>query len=256
MRYRHTVVILNGNWRSASQSENAGERRRLYYVAMTRAGKTLSLAKTGDSNPFLRVLHDHHSVLVRSEPECVAPEPQELGVVYYRLSLRDVQLSFAGYRPPEYAVQRAIAGLSLGDPLQVRTYRSPRELATVDDITAGRLAQGCRVPAETGDVSASVLVIAAWDKAKSEGRYHDWLKSEHWEVVIPEIVTAVKILIPQGGGHRRNNLRTLAELSGADQSAGQPSPLVLYPAMAKKLGMVSPGESSLPVVSPYPHALF
>ena len=136
---------------------------------MTRARKTLTLAKTGDSNPFLRILHDHSSVLVRPEPEFMAPAPPELGWAYHRLSLRDVQLSFAGYRPPGHPVHRAIAGLSPGDLLQIRTDRSPWELATVDGFPVGRLAQGYRVPAETGDVSATVLAIAAWDKAKSGG---------------------------------------------------------------------------------------
>ena len=73
------AVILDGNWRSASQGEDADAPRRLYYVAMTRARKTLTLAKTGDSNPFLRILNDHPSVLVRPEPEFIAPAPQELG---------------------------------------------------------------------------------------------------------------------------------------------------------------------------------
>ncbi len=184
------VIVLDGNWRAASQGEDADAPRRLYYVAMTRARKTLTLAKTGDSNPFLRVLRDHPSALVRPEPERVAPAPPELGRAYHRLSLRDVQLSFAGYRPTEHPVHRAITQLSPGDPLLVRTDRSPWELATVDGVTVGRLAQAFKVPAEAGDVSANVLAIAAWDQTKSEGRYHDRLKSEQWEVVIPEVVTA------------------------------------------------------------------
>ena len=69
------------------------------------------------------------------------------------------------------------------------TDRTPWGLATVDGIEVGRLAQGFRVPAESVEVSATALAIASWDRTKSEGGYLDRLKSERWEVVIPEIVT-------------------------------------------------------------------
>ena len=39
-----------------------------------------------------------------------------------------------------------------------------------------------------GDVSATVLAIARWNRTKSEGTFLDRLKSDEWEVVIPEIV--------------------------------------------------------------------
>ena len=185
------VAILDGNWHTAGRGEDADAPRRLYYVAMTRARRTLTLAKTGDSNPFLGTLRSHPSVLVRQEPDRVPPASVEMGQAYHRLSLRDVQLSFAGYRPQGDPVHHAIAGLSPGDPLRVMTDRTPWGLATVDGIEVGRLAQGFKAPAGTGEVSATTLAIACWDRTKSEGGYRDRLKSERWEVVIPEIVVGI-----------------------------------------------------------------
>ena len=182
------VVILDGGWHTAGRGEDADAPRRLYYVAMTRARKTLTLARCGDSNPFLGLLRSHHSVLLRQEPDRIPAAPVEMMQAYHRLSLRDVQLSFAGYRPPDHPVHRAIARLSAGAPLHVRTDRTPWELATVDGVTVGRLARGFTFPAGTGGVSATTLAVACWDKTKSEGEYLDRLKSDHWEVVIPEIV--------------------------------------------------------------------
>ena len=185
------VVILDGSWHTSGRGEDADADapRRLYYVAMTRARKTLTLARCGDSNPFLRLLSSHPSVLVRQEPDRIPPALVEMRQAYQRLSLRDVRLSFAGYRPPDHPVHSAIAGLSAGAPLQVRTDRNPWELTTVDGISVGQLAQGFKAPAEAGGVSATVLAIACWDKTKSEGGYQGRLKSERWEVVIPEIVS-------------------------------------------------------------------
>ena len=182
------VAVLDGNWHSAGRGEDGDAPRRLYYVAMTRAKRTLTLAKTGKSNPFLQVLHGHPSVLIRPEPEYFPDAPRELEQTYYRLSLRDVQLSLAGYQPAGHPVHRAIAGLSPGDLLQVRTDRSPWELLTMDGATVGRLARSFKVPVAAGEVSATVLVIASWDRTKSDGQYQDLIKSERWEVVIPEIV--------------------------------------------------------------------
>ena len=183
------VAILDANWQTVGLGEDADAPRRLYYVAMTRARRTLTLAKTGNSNPFLEALRGHPSVLIRQEQDQSLSGFLEMDQVFHRLSLSDVQLSFAGYWPPDHPVHRAIAGLSPGDPLQVRTNRIPWELATKDGITVGRLARAFKAPAEPGEVTATALAIACWDSTKSEGTFHNNLKSERWEVVIPEIIT-------------------------------------------------------------------
>ena len=89
---------------------------------------------------------------------------------------------------PQRGSLRANLELRSGVPLHVRTDRTPWELATVDGVTVGRLARGFTFPAGTGGVSATTLAVACWDKTKSEGEYLDRLKSDHWEVVVPEIV--------------------------------------------------------------------
>ena len=183
------VVILDGKWSTANQGEDPDAPRRLYYVAMTRARLTLTLAKTGDSDPFLRDLDDHASVLVRPELEHIPPAPQQMRRSYLRLSLRDVQLGFAGYRSPNHPIHKAIADLSAGDSLSVNTDRSPWEVSTSEGTAVGRLAQAFKAPPETEDVSATVLAIARWSKSKSEATFRDRLKTDEWEVVIPEIAT-------------------------------------------------------------------
>ena len=50
------VVVLDGNWNIAGWEEDVDAPRRLYYVAMTRTRLTLTLAKSGNSNPFLQDL--------------------------------------------------------------------------------------------------------------------------------------------------------------------------------------------------------
>ncbi len=182
------VVVLDGGWSNAELREDADAPRRLYYVAMTRARRTLTLAKTGGSNPFLRLLDGYPSVLTRPGMAHLHPSPRKLRESNLRLSLRDMQLSFAGRRSPVDPIHEAIAGLSAGDPLKIRTDRTPWEIATTEGITVGKLSQAFKRPPETDAASATVLAVARWDKTKSEGEYLRLLKTDDWEVVIPEIV--------------------------------------------------------------------
>ena len=85
--------------------------------------------------------------LVRPRLEHIPPAPQQVRQSYLRLSLRDVQLSFAGYRSPSHPIHKSIAGLSAGDPLNVKTDRSPWEVETPGGITVGRVgASICATP--------------------------------------------------------------------------------------------------------------
>ena len=182
------VAILDGGWSTAGPGEDSDSPRRLYYVAMTRARLTLTLAKTGDSNPFLRLLDGHPSVLARPGLDHVPPAPSKVRESYLRLSLRDVQLSFAGRQAPAHPINKAIASLSAGGPLRIRTDRTPWEMTTTEGITVGRLSQGFKSPPGTEEASATVLAIARWNKSKSEAEYLHLLRTDEWEVVIPEIV--------------------------------------------------------------------
>jgi ATP-dependent DNA helicase RecQ len=187
LEFEH-VVILDGNWQNVTGGEDSDAPRRLYYVTMTRAKRTLTLAKVGNSNPFLRDLRGHTSVQVRPEQDNVPPAPPEMKRKYLRLSLRDVNLSFAGRKRPEDPVHQAIKRLSPGDPLRVKTDKNPWELTATDGTTVGRLAQSFDVPEGVNEASAIKLAIATWDKERSEGQCQHLLKCDRWEVVIPEIV--------------------------------------------------------------------
>ena len=153
------VAIQDGNWHTAGKGEDTDAPRRLYYVAMTRARRTLTLAKTGES------IHSSE---------------------YFAVTLQFwFGRSRTGFLPPLWKWDRHTTGL------RVMTDRTPWGLAAVDGIEVGRLAQGFKAPAGTGEVSATTLAIACWDRTKSEGSYRDRLKSERWEVVVPEIVVGI-----------------------------------------------------------------
>ena len=181
------VVVLDGGWNKVGRSEDADAPRRLYYVAMTRARQTLTLTCFDESHPFQATLHDHPSVLHRP-PVAVPPPTQEMTTCYQRLRLRDVDLSFAGRYQTSKPVHRAIAALSPGDPLRVRTTRQPWQLLDRSGDMVGRLAKGYKPSAAMRLQSATVLAVVTRSRTDSEPQYQDTLKCEEWEVVVPELV--------------------------------------------------------------------
>ena len=181
------VVVLDGGWNSVGRGEDADAPRRLYYVAMTRARQTLALTCFERPHSLQTMLHAHPSVLHRP-PVALPPYPPEMTTRYQRLSLRDVDLGFAGRQPASNPVQRAITALSPGDPLRVRTTQQPWALLDRAGNVVGRLAKGYTPPDAMRLQSATVLAVVTRSRADSEPQYQDALKCEKWEVVVPELV--------------------------------------------------------------------
>ena len=183
------VVVLDGEWDRIGRNEDKDAQRRLYYVAMTRARNTLTLARLSPQfNPFLLALHDSPAVLERDAPTDLPPVRSELERRYQQPGLRGVFLSFTGYRPPNDPVHRAIAALSPGDSLQLREDSGRWELVNDGGTVVGRLSGNFAHPEEMRCISATVMAIITWDKESSGPEFEQNLRSEKWEVVVPELV--------------------------------------------------------------------
>ncbi|MDE2822802.1 MAG: RecQ family ATP-dependent DNA helicase, partial [Chloroflexota bacterium] len=182
------VVVLDGGWERFQHGEDADAPRRLYYVAMTRARKTLALTRLSGRNRLQGPLVDCPAVL-RREAESALPEASpELSRRYRRLTLRDVFLSFAGYHVPGHSVHAAIADLAPGDALGVRVRPSRWELLDRNGTVVGHLARGFEGVAGMRCTKATVLAVATWDRERSEPDYQGHLRCDAWEVVVPELV--------------------------------------------------------------------
>ena len=180
------VVVLDGGWDHVGRGEDPDAPRRLYYVAMTRARHTLTMARFPNAYPFLDGLTDAASVLGRSESLMDPPLLPELSRRYRRMSLSDVVLSFAGYRSPSHPVHCAIATLSPGDPLQVRCESGRWELLDQGGVVVGRLASGVEGLDGMRCSFGRVLAVVRWGREYSEPEYVDRLKCDSWEVFEPD----------------------------------------------------------------------
>ena len=203
------VAVLDGGWNQPGKGEDPDAPRRLYYVAMTRARQTLALVRfggsslaphpnfarepeapayAGRSHPLPHAFADGGPVLYRS-PAGVLPETPELARQYRQPGLEEINLGFAGRHHRQNRVHRAIAALSPGDSLEVRVDEQGRwNLLDGSGTAVGRLAASFKAPAGTPLRSATVHAIVSWSREQSEVNFHNGLKCDDWEVVVPELV--------------------------------------------------------------------
>jgi ATP-dependent DNA helicase RecQ len=156
---------------------------------MTRARKTLALARFNGAHAQLDNLPDGASVLYRAANALPALSP-ELARHYPRLTLRDVDIGFAGRRGPDHAVHQTIAALSPGAPLRLQRGHERWVLVDGKGNTVGWLARGYAPPAGMNCIAASVAAIIVRQREDSELEYHSRLRCERWEVVVPGLVFA------------------------------------------------------------------
>jgi len=183
------VAVLDGAWDQVGKNEDRDAPRRLLYVAMTRACQTLTLARMSRRNSLLGGLAEEPSILRRAAAELPAPAP-ELARVYQRLTLRDVYLGFAGRWEAHAPVHRAIAALTVGEPLQLAFLGGRWALQNMSGTQVGQLADSYAPPQGMDCVSAHVGAIVVWHKSDSKPEYQHLASCEDWEVVVPEFAFA------------------------------------------------------------------
>ena len=91
------VVILDGGWERQSYGEDRDATRRLYYVAMTRARRSLALLSMVDRHPIIQGLDDP-ALLIRAQSQ----DPIDISDcerLYQTLNPSDVDLGYAGRLP-------------------------------------------------------------------------------------------------------------------------------------------------------------
>ena len=182
------VVVLDGDWARVGKDEDGDAPRRLYYVAMTRAMRTLTLMRLPGPHPFQDALKGAPATIFRDAPAALPAPAPELARSYRRFRLGDVFLSFSGYRHPGHPVHGAIAALSPGDPLQVRAGPDRWELLDRNGTVVGQLARTFRPPPGMRCEYAAVMAIVRWDRERSEPQFQANLRADSWEVVVPELV--------------------------------------------------------------------
>jgi ATP-dependent DNA helicase RecQ len=178
------VVILNGGWNSLSQGEDGEAPRRLFYVAMTRARRSLAVVTSGE-HVFVRADSDSEVLRKVEMPRRIdLPEPDQ----YQVPDQTSVDLSYAGRLPSTNQTHSAIAAAKVDDPVMLELRDGKWMILDQDRRILGRMAGSWAPPDGTTLVSGKVGAIVRWRKSDNEERYQTYIKHEEWETVLPELI--------------------------------------------------------------------
>ena len=177
LEFDHVLILDGGGWSGAGDDE-----RRLFYVAMTRARKTLTLCESaGGRHAFLR---DLGQLPLRSRPSGFQADCR----LAHRTWMADpsqVFLSWPGYFAVTASVHKAIATLEVGSSLKLRPCTNGKpgwEAADLNGIAVIRMAQDFKPLPGIIEVRVSAIQVRKAKKG-DDGN----LRCRRWELVLPEI---------------------------------------------------------------------
>ncbi len=178
------VVILNGDWQAPSKGEDGDAPRRLLYVAMTRARRSLALLTQG-THPDLSAAQD--AVLTRRVESKTAKLPNR-SQHYQMPDLKLVDLSWAGRLGTGHASIKAITAARVGDPVTLVQDGQTWLIRDRDNETLGRMSRAYTPPDGLSFVRGEIGAIVLWRKSDNEEDYRKYIKQVDWEAVLPELV--------------------------------------------------------------------
>lgn len=178
------VAILDGGWDRTSKGEDADAPRRLFYVAMTRARRSLTVLGQGRRHAF--VSDDSPAVLARRvDPALPSRKFQIYSYVLPEMSL--VDLSFAGRLRDGSGPLTAISEAQVGDPLNLRRTQDRWEILDAKGRRLGRMARRFAPPEGKAFIRGMVGAIVRWRAEDSEEKYRAQFHRADWETVLPEL---------------------------------------------------------------------
>ena len=180
------VVILDGGWNRSSNGEDSDAGRRLYYVAMTRARRSLAVVSMESRHPFID--HLDGPAVVRRAPHVNRGDVAKCRKFYRTLDLSEVDLDFAGRLANGHRALRALDTLAAGDQVSLR--RDGERVLIVDrhDVAVGRLARKFEPPRDATFVEGTVFAIITRYRSDSAKDFQSKLRRDRWSVVLPELV--------------------------------------------------------------------
>jgi len=185
LEFDHVLILDGDGW-----GDRRDEERRLFYVAMTRARKTLTICEqVKGAHSFTKYLN---AISLRSRPE-VPVVTNGLGNRIWIADPEQVVLSWPGYFGPKAPIHKAINHLNYGDSLLLR-HRSDGnpgwELADGEGTVVTRMAKRF-TPPEGKIVSVRVGCILT---RIAKGSEIEQTKIPEWELILPEIEYSPAIL--------------------------------------------------------------
>ena len=180
------VVILDGGWDWLPNGDDRDAERRLYYVAMTRARRSLALLSMEAHHPLIGNLDG--PAVARRAPDGSGLDLVDCRKIYRTLNPSEVDLDFAGRMTNGHRALRALDRIAAGDPVGLKRDDDRWFIVDQQGVAIGRLAQKFEPPEGATFLEGSVHAVITryrWDSAES---FQSLLQRDRWSVVLPELV--------------------------------------------------------------------
>lgn len=176
LEFDHVLILDGGGW-----SKTDDEEHRLFYVAMTRARKTLTLcSRQKQPHAFIQDCAD----LCLTTPVVGANLNPRLARRTWIADPGQIFLSWPGKFPANALVHQAISNLDYGDALTLRPRNDGQpgwELADVEGVTVTRMAKSFSPP------SGEILGVRVGSVLVRRAKDGEQVRCPEWELVLPEI---------------------------------------------------------------------
>ena len=180
------VVILDGGWDRPSNGEARDAERRLYYVAMTRARRSLALLSMGAHHPYVDDLDG--PAVARRTPDGTGLDLADCARIYRTLNPSEVDLDFAGRLADGNRTARSLDRIAAGDTVGLKQDGDRWLIVDHDGVAIGRLARKFEPPKDATFVNGAVHAITTRYRSDSAESFQSHLKQDRWSVVFPELV--------------------------------------------------------------------
>ncbi len=181
------VVILDGGWdRLSSNGEDGDAERRLYYVAMTRARRSLALLSMGVRHPFVDRLEG--PAVAHRALDGKGLDVADCTKIYRTLSPSDVVLDFSGQMANGHRALQALDSIAAGDSVGLKQDGKRWLIVDPQGVAIGRLARKFAPPQGATFVEGSVYAITTRFRSDSGEDFQSQLRRDRWSVVLPELV--------------------------------------------------------------------
>ncbi|MBC6443259.1 MAG: RecQ family ATP-dependent DNA helicase [Rhodobacteraceae bacterium] len=177
------VIVLDGGWDRQSAEEDPDASRRLFYVAMTRARRTLAAIT---SRPHWFIPTDEASVIER-RLEVKHCDLNLMGPIPSPITMSDVDLSYAGRLGHRNVAHVAISQLNVGDPLEIRRIKGRWDVFAGNDVQVGRMAKSWSPRTKVHSIATRVGALIQWRRADCAEAFQSQMQRDVWEVVLPEL---------------------------------------------------------------------
>ncbi len=180
------VVILDGGWDRPSNGDDGDAERRLYYVAMTRARRSLALVSMGNRHPFIDNLGG--PVVTHRSPSVNGHDAADCGRIYRTLNPSEVDLDFAGRLANGHRTLQALDNIAAGDPVGLKQDGDRWLIIDRHYVAIGCLARKFEPPKGATFVEGSAHAITRRYRSDSAESFQQQIRQERWNVVLPELV--------------------------------------------------------------------